>query len=285
MHPLVRLGPLILSTYALFHMAGYAAGLGLAVTLGRHDGRRTRDLLDGSLVFVASGLLGAKLFHTLLEADGHVLGGVVVHSAVELLRADPWHWARITEPGFVFYGGCVLVVVNMLAFARLRRLDRIGAGFDCTAPGMALGMIIGRAGCFLAGCCHGTPTTWPTAVIFPEGHPSAGVPVHPVQLYEAAFWAVALLYVPLAWRQRRFPGEVFIAVALAYTVARPLLELVRGDAERGTWFGGRVSTSQVLSLLLFPVLVGVRWWMLRRAQRTSETPASPGGHFSPGRAQ
>ena len=57
-------------------------------------------------------------------------------------------------------------------------------------------LAIGRVGCFLTGCCRGTPFEgWP-AVTY-----SDGIARHPAQLYEAAFQlAMGILLVALVQR-------------------------------------------------------------------------------------
>ena len=39
---------------------------------------------------------------------------------------------------------------------------------DVFAPGIALGHVIGRLGCLLAGCCYGRPTDVPWAITFTD---------------------------------------------------------------------------------------------------------------------
>lgn len=60
------------------------------------------------------------------------------------------------------------------------------------APSLALGIAIGRLGCFLSGLddfTHGTPTSLPWGWDYGDG-----VSRHPVQLYEAAAMLVCLLW-------------------------------------------------------------------------------------------
>ncbi|MEW5849348.1 MAG: prolipoprotein diacylglyceryl transferase family protein [Myxococcota bacterium] len=265
MQPTLTLLGHSVDTYAVFTALAYVLGLGLAVLLGRRDGRRPDDLALGSVVLVLSCLLGGKLFHTLFEARGHPLrDGRVASGTWDLLRDDPWHWARIFEPGFVFYGGLVVATGTMIVFARRRGLDRIGAGFDCAAPGLALGMVIGRVGCFLAGCCHGSETALSWGVQYPAPHPMAGVPVHPVQLYESGFHLLALLLMPLLFKRRIFEGHVFVFLVGSYAVARAGLEMLRGDVARGLWLDGALSTSQGVSLVIGILAVAVRLHFPRR---------------------
>ena len=66
-------------------------------------------------------------------------------------------------------------------------------------------------------------------------------------------------------RRKQFDGEVILSYTLLYAVARFILEFFRGDADRGFVFGGLLSTSQFIAVMLAPVAVGL--WVARR-QRT-----------------
>jgi len=51
---------------------------------------------------------------------------------------------------------------------------------------------------------------------------------------------------------------------MSYGAARFLLEFFRGDSDRGFVFGGLLSTSQFIAVILMPV-AGVLWLVRRRA--------------------
>jgi phosphatidylglycerol:prolipoprotein diacylglycerol transferase len=77
-----------------------------------------------------------------------------------------------------------------------------------------------------------------------------GVPLHPSQLYES-FGAFALLFLLLAvLKNRKFEGQVLCVYLLGYAVLRFTLEFFRGDTARGTVFGGALSTSQFIAVLV-----------------------------------
>src|SRR5262245_10072121 len=85
----------------------------------------------------------------------------------------PWqHIFRIWEGGIVLYGG---IITGMLAFLAFHHYFLKGAGVslwklaDVAGPALALGIALGRIGCFLNGCCYGH--------VAPEGCPSAGFPL------------------------------------------------------------------------------------------------------------
>jgi len=101
---------------------------------------------------------------------------------------------------------------------------RTGARF---ALPLAVGVAVGRIGCFFAGLddfTYGTPTALPWAHDFGDG-----VPRHPVQLYESAAMAgFAIVYVLYAMRGKAFVIEngCYLAVGF-YGTQRFALEFIK----------------------------------------------------------
>ncbi len=148
---------------------------------------------------------------------------------------------------------------------------------DVFAPGVMFGQIVGRFGCFFAGCCYGKPTTVPWAVTFTDqfagmnsGTP-LNVPLHPTQLYEAGAGAIILgILLVTESSGRRFAGRTFWLYVLLYAVARFIIEYFRNDP-RGTVpiLSIAFSTSQFISLILAPLAIVMLVYLSRGAQ-TSE---------------
>ena len=162
---------------------------------------------------------------------------------------------------YVWYGGLLGALFTALYYFRRRPELRAWLYADAFAPAIAAGAVVGRIGCFLAGCCHGRPTDVPWAVKFV----TTAVPVHPTQLYDAL--AALILAVPLYlhFPRRRFDGENIALLLMGYAALRALSEAFRGDAERGAL--GPISTSQAISIPLF--LAGVAIWQMRSRPRVS----------------
>jgi phosphatidylglycerol:prolipoprotein diacylglycerol transferase len=136
------------------------------------------------------------------------------------------------------------------------------------APGIALGHVIGRFGCLLAGCCYGKPTDVPWGIVFsnPAAAASVGTPLgvalHPTQLYDAG--AELLIMIVLLATERRgrpFPGRTFWLYMLLYAISRFVVEMYRGD-DRGMLMG--VSTSQAVSMAVLPISLVMLWTLARR---------------------
>ena len=186
-------------------------------------------MLDLGIYIIIAALIGAKLLLLVIDFDQFR------DSPAELLVPRPIGW-RV-----------------------LRRADRRGCAWpsgtsqrhglpfwttcDVFAPGIALGHVTGRLGCFAAGCCYGRPTNVPWAVIFTNPLAAAnvgtplGIPLHPTQLYEAG--AELLILVVLLATERRgrpFPGRTFWLYMFLYAISRYIIEFYRGDP-RGAIFG------------------------------------------------
>lgn len=226
---------------------------------------------DLFIVMVVASVLGSKLGHVLFEARGHELSdGSHATGLIELLADDPWHWARLGESGYVWYGG-LLGALLTAAFYFWRRPHLDGWLYsDAFAPAIAAGAVVGRLGCFLAGCCYGEPTDAAWGVRFP----GLAAPVHPTQLYDsltALMLAVATYH---RFAKRRFNGEVIALLLMGYAVLRASTESFRGDVDRGGV--GPFSTSQLISIPVF--LSGLAIYVVRsRRSRRDETRPAPQG--------
>jgi phosphatidylglycerol:prolipoprotein diacylglycerol transferase len=90
-----------------------------------------------------------------------------------------------------------------------------------------------------------------------------GVPLHPTQLY-SALNALAIFFILMAVRRvKHFEGEIFWLYLCIYSAARFFLEMVRGD-HRGMFFGGLLSTSQVIGVVLFFLSLFMLFYLRKR---------------------
>lgn len=103
-----------------------------------------------------------------------LLAGLAGARVTYMIQYDvPWrNFFRIWEGGIVLYGGIVTGILAFLLFYRLV-LRRLGVSMwklaDAAGPGLALGIALGRVGCFLNGCCYGH--------VAPDSCPNVAFPV------------------------------------------------------------------------------------------------------------
>jgi phosphatidylglycerol:prolipoprotein diacylglycerol transferase len=253
MYPrLFELGPITVYTYGVLLAAAYLLGLKFAMVRAKTRGLDAVRVLDLGIYIIISALVGAKLL--LLITD------------FRSFRADPRELLTLARSGGVFYGGLILAVIVALWYIRRAGLP-LWTTCDVFAPGIALGHVVGRFGCFFAGCCYGKPTTLPWGITFTDPFAAAnvgtplGVHLHPTQLYEAGAEALILLGLLLTEKKGKpYPGRTFWLYILLYAVSRFIIEYFRGD-ERGTV--GIFSTSQFISLVLAPLAIGMLVYLAR----------------------
>lgn len=263
---LARFGAFELGAYGVLLVVAILAALFLAARLGARDGLSTKRMNDLGVLTLIAGVLGAKALDTLVNSV----------SAGRLVVTD------FREAGAV-HGGVLVGALTLVLAARRFKMP-LGATLDAHAPALALGQALGRLGCFLAGCCFGAPTDGALAVTFHDlaahrisGTP-LGVPVHPVQLYDAlAHFALAALLAHLHLR-RRTPSGLFLEGRLLGVyfglegVVRFSLEGLRGDLGRGVWAFG-LSTGRLTALAMLGLGAAILFGsapLLRSTPRSGE---------------
>ncbi|MCU0230308.1 MAG: prolipoprotein diacylglyceryl transferase [Acidobacteria bacterium] len=262
MHPfLFHLGPIPVPAYGVFAAITLLLAMLAVRRFALVEGRDPQETMDTMFWSIMIGLVGARVLEAVINWNRYF--------------ATPGGLKLLVFSTGVFLGG----LVAALAFGAWRfRRTRLPAlqGLDLLAPVAAITEAVGRWGCFLSGCCWGTPTDLPWAVTFPEtaqhlhrGLP--GVPLHPTQIYFSLNGFVLLAIVIWVYSRKRFHGQVITVFVALYATSRFLLEYVRGDAERGFVLGGLLSTSQLVSAGLFVAAV-VGYVVLDRRHRASGEP-------------
>jgi phosphatidylglycerol:prolipoprotein diacylglycerol transferase len=221
------------------------------------------------LVAFLCGLAGARLLHfTMAEPDRFF--------------DNPLVYFRFWEGGFAFYGGVLLALVGCVIYARVRDIP-VWKLADLTAPGIMIGLCLGRLGCLMAGCCHGAACPLPDGAVnllpFFDGgelwafasppflavEPAGGVGTNGVPLLPTQLWSSVVAFALFGllswrWRHRRYDGQVFAWLLLIYPLTRSGIEALRGDTIRGVDYLGHFTTSQLISIPVFIAgLVIVVW--------------------------
>lgn len=266
MYPeLFRIGDFPINTYGVLLALGLVLALFAAARLAVRDGLPKERIYDLGLWTILGGLLGSKVLMFFVEDNVQVF-------SLDFLRS-----------GGVYFGGFLGGFVTLVLLIRLYKLPFWKVG-DAFAPGVALGQVFGRQGCFSAGCCWGKPTDLPWGVHFSEaGHTNTGVPIygpdgsdlflHPTQLYES--FTMLAVFVLLVWlhRRKKFDGQILLAYGVIYSIFRFLVEFVRDDP-RGDILGitsmTGLSTSQIISLI---VAGGATFLLFKLKGRKAEEPA------------
>lgn len=196
-------GTLLHVAFDLF--AWIAAGLSL-LWLKRLTGVQFPSSTTRSLNYIAALVFGAGI-------------GAVLSGTANLWLSGQYGVARSIEGGIA---GGIIAIELYKRLAGIR--ERTGARF---ALPLAVGVAVGRVGCYLAGLddfTYGTPTALPWGHDFGDG-----VPRHPVQLYEsAAMLLFAAVYVIcLRWRNRFVIENGFYIAVGFYGIQRFAWEFIK----------------------------------------------------------
>lgn len=240
------------------------------------------------LAFVLAGALTLRLgqrFHLELRRASWALVAVYVGALVGArgfsvlpqlpLAIDSGDWRVLLSGGLTAYGG--FLGGALAGYLVLRKAGHWPL-FDVAAPALGLGTAVTRVGCLLGGCDYGAIVSaqWPVpwGLRYPAGSPAfaahahAGLlgpysteslAVHPTPVYELLLGLV-LAALSWLWLRRRYQrgqaldGRVFLGTAAGYAVGRFFIELLRGDLDRGIFWGG-LSTSQLTSLAVLAAVL------------------------------
>lgn len=253
MHPILfHIGPFALHSYGVFVAMAFLSAMGLALREARRVGEDPEKILDLCFYVLVAAIAGSRILY------------VVVNWPT--FEQDPVEIVRIWHGGLVFYGGFIGAFIAAWWYIRSKKLSFLKTA-DILAPSIAFGQFVGRIGCFCAGCCYGKPSNLPWAVVFtdPESLAPRGIPLHPTQLYSSLNGLLIFALLVGLRRIKSFDGQLFWSYVLLYAVTRSIIEIFRGDP-RGMFFGGAISTSQLLGSIMAAVAIVMLIVLKRRKQ-------------------
>ncbi|MDR1875881.1 MAG: prolipoprotein diacylglyceryl transferase [Synergistaceae bacterium] len=146
----------------------------------------------------------------------------------------------------------------LTAFFLCRRNPKISFTRLCDVVALPaiLTLVVGRWGCFFAGCCVGIRSRARFALHFP--YDPAGIARHPTQLYysfAAAVILAALLWLERATVRRGSPSMVTPAGLLLYSAMRLSIDFLRAESASG----GLSLSHMVLLAMMLPEAI----WLWR----------------------
>jgi len=244
---LFHLGGIGIPSYSFFVLLGLLVGLAVYF----YEARRLRErgdypvyILFGSLV---GGIIGAKILEWAINYE-YVSANFFDHN--------------VLFSGRTIVGGLLGGVVGSLLTKRILGI-KVRKG-NLFAPGVALGVGIGRIGCFMSGCCYGKLTALPWGVDFGDG-----ILRHPTQLYESAFMLAMFIWLErVKTKEGLMPGQLFKMLMLAYFVFRFFSEFLR--VEKPAFWG--LSVFQIISMgvIIYLLRDEVKNYSLKFLGRTRE---------------
>ena len=250
---LFHIGSFSLPTYGLLVSIGVLLGLWISVRNAQKQGINPENAWNLGILVVLCGIVGAKILYIVNDWSNYAAHPAEIFSFSTL------------QAGGVFSGGLIGAFLAAAYYIRKHHMPAL-ATCDAFAPGLALGHAIGRVGCFAAGCCWGKPTNhwWGVTFTNPLAEAWVGTPLgralQPTQLFESAVELANFLILMWLFKRKKFDGQIFGAYLFLYGVARYFLEFLRGDPGRGEVFGGIMTGTQFISILLV-IGGGIIWWL------------------------
>ena len=205
--PPLRLGPISIEPFGVLAAAGVYLASVLLTRRAREEGLDPAPLTSFATWALIGGLLGGHLVHLFLYHPEELRAGGVL----QILK----FWDGLSSTGGVLGG----LAAGALFFRR-RRLSFARYG-DVIALSVAPGWAVARLGCFAVHDHPGVRTSFPLAVMFPDG------PRHDLGLYDALLLAAITVVLYALRRRGALRGSLLAVLALLYGAGRFALDFLR----------------------------------------------------------
>lgn len=213
------------SSYSLFVGLGLFIGIAwffFSVTLKEKNKEKKIGKLNAYYIVLSAlifGLLGSKILFFIENLD------LIIKNIDRLNNIKNLLLLLLTGKSIV--GGIIGGYFGVRFVKKKLKIENVRTG-NKIAPAIALGMAIGRIGCFLTGCCYGIETSLPIGIDFGDG-----ITRFPTQLIECVFCLVLFIY--LLYKQKTskdlMPGILFKKLVLFYFTFRFFIEFIRGTSK------------------------------------------------------
>jgi len=254
---LLKYGPITIFTYGFFLALAFLSAIYLSAQEAKRQGLSPARFYDMCFYAVLGALVGSRLLYVFLELPTFI--------------AHPLKIFALWEGGLVFHGGLVMAVAVAFYYMHRHNLPW-RQSFDALAVGMPVGQILGRIGCFMAGCCFGAPSSLPWAVTFsnPESLCPIREPLHPSQLYEAGLLLGVFGIIYYLRTRKRFQGQLLLTYFFLAGLVRFLTEFVRNPVDyRGPIIWADMPLTQVVALGISLLSGALLWYFWSRASKVS----------------
>lgn len=203
-------------SYGFCLVAAMVVGVAISLHRAPRFGLTRDQVLDLALALLVGGLVGGRVLSVICDWDLYANGPF-------------YQLFNIRGGGLAWHGALGGGLIGFVIY-RLRSGIPSGKLVDLATPGVLIGHVVGRIGCFLNGCCVGRPTDVAWAVTFPDAPEWGGALRHPTQIYEALVEVAIVLFIIYVWERRQRPsGSTFFLYFLLYAGARFFIEFIRDE--------------------------------------------------------
>jgi phosphatidylglycerol:prolipoprotein diacylglycerol transferase len=261
--PTIDLYWIELPLYTALVGLGIAVGLFTAYLYLRARSRRLSRLdlfLDGALLALAAGWIGARAYHVMMRWDYYQIRPEEIAPLSGIGEGN--------MPGGLGMRGALLLGLAAVAlYAAARRLSFWHLS-DAAALGLAVGQAIGWAGALAQGANYGIVSDSRLAIELPDLY-GLIAPRFPLQHVEILLYAAVFLVLVALAAQNRSPGTLFFVYLVAVSLSNAALGFQRGD-ETAYW--GVLRIDQIVDAAVAAVALAGwlgRWWAAQRVASRS----------------
>ena len=239
----LSIGPLKIYWYGIIICLGIVLGFTLAYMRMKNIGVSADDVADLALISVPCAIVGARLYYVFATWEN-------VHSFYDVIA--------IWEGGIAIYGAVIGGVIGFTLVCRYKKNPLLKM-YDCAAPGLILGQILGRWGNFFNAEAYGIAESYDflgkkfDIASLSESNPLRmtidGLTVHPTFLYESLWNLAGFILMNVFFKKKAFDGEVLLWYLTWYGLGRCFIEGLRGDS----LYIGTLRVSQLLAFVCFAI--------------------------------
>ncbi len=203
-------------TYGVALSIAFAIAFWIILVRAKKAGISPETMSDLCFLILFAGIVGSRLLF-ILEPVYHRHYSYIKHF---------WEIFNLRQGGLSISGGLILGFLAGVWFVRKKKLNFWKVG-DVIAPALAVGMGLGRIGCFFNGCCVGVRSHLPIAFVF-IGNPTYHGHRLPTQLFELVLDLIAAAILFTRFKNTK-PGTTFLWGAILVSIARFIVEFWRAD--------------------------------------------------------
>ncbi|HZQ84424.1 MAG TPA: prolipoprotein diacylglyceryl transferase [Acidimicrobiales bacterium] len=237
-HPVVRI--LHISPHGVGIAVGFLLGARLMLPEANRKGITEEDVYALLTRAAIGAIIGARIAYVVNHLSDY---------------NHPLDALKIWQGGISLLGGIFGAVLLALPEMKKRKLS-FWKVMDSAAPGIALGVIIGRIGDLIVGDHLGKPTHFFLGFKCPPPNintasPCVGTVVHQTALYDFLLTIPLLFFLLWLRRKHRYDGFLLFVFATWYGVGRLIEDFLREDVRHFGMTGSQWTAAATMAICLF----------------------------------
>jgi len=266
---LFTIGSFRIYSYGVMVALAFITAILLAMKEAKRSGENPERVLDISLYVILGALIGGRLGYIIFHLDYYL--------------ENPIKILYFRQGGLAFLGSFILAFILGAWYVSRNKLS-FWKYTDIAAPSVAIGIGIGRIGCFLNGCCYGlvsekyglkfSALDMPPVYLqqLNDGLIASGssytLPVIPTQIYSSLFDGFIIFFI-LHWmkKYKKYDGFLMLSFFILYSISRFNIEFFRFYENNFKVFNLLTTTQTILLGVVLVSLVSMN--ILKKKNKNS----------------